>query len=542
MLSWPGNSWVYWAVSAAAVFLLLRVFVYGDRFSLRSRRARLAIVAGGAASVIITGLTLSIVNSCGRASTSPDWWINPALWLGGTIVAAAALFLLAWAVFADRSRGRRRCPRCWYDMSATTGLKCPECGRDAKGERHLFSTRRRKWIAALATVFMFAGSVSAAVPWAKYANWEETTPDWVVLMALPYISNADRGPKLANWFGYVFVERCGIVRTPSTPPLYGELQSGKASARKRKLAHWAAATSLRDNSSERAKSCGLHLATALGKDAVDLAPRIEELAKQCGLSSWTRRRALDCLDELPSQGERVWRCAVVQLRQSDATLHRHAIITLAGISNRHRSRRDPPAELLACASGADPDIRSTALIMLGCFNPTPAAVQLLESQVELGKGDADILRSLVRLHPGSEPARRWAFELIASQSVRDVDVVLKTIVREAWYSRDLLDALANRLAIAGDAQWLQRSAVEAASAPRLTAQQRFDVLSALNQSTESRMAVAAAFELLGDRGRDVLPRLHQLAAEWDSTDPGAAARLRKSIDIIEGRTDPDESR
>ena len=38
--------------------------------------------------------------------------------------------LLVWAMFGDRARGRRRCPRCWYDMSGATLLKCPECGRE----------------------------------------------------------------------------------------------------------------------------------------------------------------------------------------------------------------------------------------------------------------------------------------------------------------------------------------------------------------------------------------------------------------------------
>ncbi|MBX3380123.1 MAG: hypothetical protein KF805_08500 [Phycisphaeraceae bacterium] len=53
--------------------------------------------------------------------------------------------LVAWRFgWRDAGKGTRRCPKCWYDMSATAGLQCPECGRDAKGERRLFR-RRRKW-------------------------------------------------------------------------------------------------------------------------------------------------------------------------------------------------------------------------------------------------------------------------------------------------------------------------------------------------------------------------------------------------------------
>lgn len=72
------------------------------------------------------------------------------LWLiGAALLAIGGIALVAWALFADRSRGRKRCAKCWYDMSATAGLKCPECGREARGERGLLATRRRWWWAVV---------------------------------------------------------------------------------------------------------------------------------------------------------------------------------------------------------------------------------------------------------------------------------------------------------------------------------------------------------------------------------------------------------
>lgn len=72
------------------------------------------------------------------------------LWLiGAGVLAIGGIALVAWALFADRSRGRKRCAKCWYDMSATAGLKCPECGREARGERGLLRTRRRWWWAVV---------------------------------------------------------------------------------------------------------------------------------------------------------------------------------------------------------------------------------------------------------------------------------------------------------------------------------------------------------------------------------------------------------
>jgi hypothetical protein len=74
------------------------------------------------------------------------------LWL----IAGVGLYI---ALFRDRSRGRRRCPKCWYDMAGVTGLKCPECGREARKERRLHTTRRR-W--RLATLFALLAALGIA--------------------------------------------------------------------------------------------------------------------------------------------------------------------------------------------------------------------------------------------------------------------------------------------------------------------------------------------------------------------------------------------
>lgn len=61
-------------------------------------------------------------------------------------LALAGLAILLIALLAGRARGRRRCPRCWYDMSgagATFPLTCPECGRKVRTDGELGRTRRR---------------------------------------------------------------------------------------------------------------------------------------------------------------------------------------------------------------------------------------------------------------------------------------------------------------------------------------------------------------------------------------------------------------
>jgi hypothetical protein len=79
------------------------------------------------------------------AAGNLDWICH----LAGWTIGAAGMVLLLWALFWDRSRGRRRCPKCWYDMAGVPGLRCPECGKEAKSERQLSATRRRwRWAAA----------------------------------------------------------------------------------------------------------------------------------------------------------------------------------------------------------------------------------------------------------------------------------------------------------------------------------------------------------------------------------------------------------
>lgn len=107
---------------------------------------------------------------------------------------------VAWRFgWRDPGKGTRRCPRCWYDMSATSGLKCPECGRESASERDLYRSRSRKrWL--------FVGVLIAA---SSYPAWRgpllakhgpiAIVPRAIVLSLLPEIS-ARWGPsRLPVW-------------------------------------------------------------------------------------------------------------------------------------------------------------------------------------------------------------------------------------------------------------------------------------------------------------------------------------------------------
>ena len=105
-------------------------------------------------------------------------------WISGAIVGVAGLTLLVSALFADRSRGRRRCSKCWYDMSKTAGTRCPECGRLAKRERDLFRIRR-KWRWAFASMIVILGAVVLAIqPRVQDDGWASVTPATILILAL----------------------------------------------------------------------------------------------------------------------------------------------------------------------------------------------------------------------------------------------------------------------------------------------------------------------------------------------------------------------
>ena len=55
------------------------------------------------------------------------WYPSPGLFLfGAVMVALVGLLLVCWGLWGDRSKGRPRCPKCWYDMRGTVRrLGCP---------------------------------------------------------------------------------------------------------------------------------------------------------------------------------------------------------------------------------------------------------------------------------------------------------------------------------------------------------------------------------------------------------------------------------
>ena len=115
-----------------------------------------------------------------------EWLVSAAPWIAGTAIAALALGVIAWCIAGDRSRGRRRCPKCWHDLSATPGLTCSECGFSADVESDLMRTRRRVGLAAALSLGLFVAAIIVRLQHTGESLWS-LLPVRVPIALLPHL-------------------------------------------------------------------------------------------------------------------------------------------------------------------------------------------------------------------------------------------------------------------------------------------------------------------------------------------------------------------
>ncbi len=122
-----------------------------------------------------------------RMTASDLDWV---FWSLCGLLGVIGLSLAAWALLWDRSRGRRRCPRCWYDLSGTPGRVCSECGYRAKREKKLFKTRRHwRWVfvGILVLAVGYGASVTPRVKRSWY-GWPGAVPTVVLIAMFPWLN------------------------------------------------------------------------------------------------------------------------------------------------------------------------------------------------------------------------------------------------------------------------------------------------------------------------------------------------------------------
>lgn len=140
-----------------------------------------------------------------------DTLVKWLVWIVGSLFIGGGVLVLLLALFRDRSRGRKRCPKCWYDMTHAPppGLQCSECGREYAKESVLYRTRRRWRFAALGVLMVFIGYAGFIARKAFMDGWPSAVPSSALVMFWP-ISEKD-------WLDLDF------AATPTTDGAFWEL-------------------------------------------------------------------------------------------------------------------------------------------------------------------------------------------------------------------------------------------------------------------------------------------------------------------------------
>ena len=168
----------------------------------------------------------------GTPSFGPSWMVDLAwlFWLIAAVLAGISIYLLWRSLLRDPDRKKRRCPKCWYDMSGTPGLRCPECGREHSAEKKLYKRRRRR---ALASIGMGTLIVAFAVGWSPRVakdGWLGSAPTWALVTAA-WIVPTDDGSLLHTAASRAFAPVAGAPTNAQSTihPVYSFMLNRSAS-------------------------------------------------------------------------------------------------------------------------------------------------------------------------------------------------------------------------------------------------------------------------------------------------------------------------
>lgn len=159
-----------------------------ERELFKRRRCWPMVIAGAILLLLLLTPVLYVVAELTKGRYFPYGVPNHLLWgAAGVGVVCFGIFLGVWAWRGDRSRGRRRCPRCWYDMRGVPVLRCPECGRDVPDEHCLYQPRRRWRLVPVATVIVLVGLNLRLIPMTQRGGYVGAVPTTVLIALFEHL-------------------------------------------------------------------------------------------------------------------------------------------------------------------------------------------------------------------------------------------------------------------------------------------------------------------------------------------------------------------
>lgn len=202
---------------------------------------------------------------------------------------SGGLVVVGWRF--DPSLGRRRCPKCWYDLSATKGLLCTECGNEVSSERQLRRSRRSRLTMVMALLPILLVPIVQRGLYTWKVGWVGLLPTSVMVIAWEWLPDDIVGAQ-SSQFGW---------GTGARGTLFDRVDKNEMWEWQRALLKWRLANVVHSSDDVRTIHRAICLHELGGRSDLDiqspLATRFDELAAK---ADWSDPASLPGLSWLVS--------------------------------------------------------------------------------------------------------------------------------------------------------------------------------------------------------------------------------------------------